>query len=168
MPSDAAESDADAAEARSAAMRTVEVDALELVAALARVPGRGASVLDLATGEVHHAPGDRDPEEDSPRYVDPLRYVVVRPWSRRELAAFWASAEVTVEGPRRGLWLVLSTLDEAARERVVEASARIGARWLKARGLALSMARHPRSWRALASPSQPPSTRPTLAGRASS
>jgi hypothetical protein len=87
----------------------VEVDCVELVAALLRVDPGAACFLDLATGEILRIVGECDPEEEARRLDDPRRFVPIHAFTRAEAEAFWGRAAPSAGGAgASGLYLAIA------------------------------------------------------------
>jgi hypothetical protein len=88
----------------------VDVDALQLMAALLRVDPGAPSFLDLASGEILRVVAECDPEEEPRRLDDPTRFVPIRAFTAEQAAAFWSrAAPACPEGGVGGLYQALAS-----------------------------------------------------------
>ena len=117
----------------------VEVDPVELVAALLRRDRGMRCALDRRSGEVHRSIDECDPEEDDRRFDDLGRYAPIDALGPEASRAFWERVAIARFSGASGLYQPLSDASSEERARLLEVVRDVTREWLADRAIEASL-----------------------------
>jgi len=117
----------------------LEVDPVELIAALLRRDRGMRCALDRASGDVHRSIDECDPEEDDRRFDDLERYAAVDALGPEGTRAFWERVAIARFRGASGLYQPLSDASAEERARLLEVVREVAREWLADRDITASL-----------------------------